>query len=384
MRTGLAITLFVCASTQLIAPAQAQNVDIDRITIRYRVPEVEMMGCGVSGEGSFVVTGGDSIRVFHAPSGALLQQMRPHPRPRDVGEMVMPLSAWVDSKMRSPRIREIVFSPVEKGVFASGGEDGVIRVWKVAHDEPLRVLKDHKSWVNKLAFSPDGRLLASGGSRSKRSNSIGEFRIWDLKTGEILKSKHFYNDQVGCIAFVDNQTIAFANNDMVANKDSAIDFFDIETWQRIRSVSFAPGWATSIVFSPDGKKLIISGGQCVPLDRGSCRPTGRIWIADLQDEQPAKLLPEGPCDYFYSKAVADGAKFVSKTEVAGRSGLVNKIEMRDTDDGRVIWSTKVGNADFLRLNVMPDGKQLVYSTNDSIVFLDAETGKQDRIVWVFH
>ncbi len=66
----------------------------------------------------------------------------------------------------------VVFSP-DGRLLASGGGDKRVRLWDPASGKQRRTLTGHTGWANCVAFSPDGRLLASGGMDKM-------VRLWDL------------------------------------------------------------------------------------------------------------------------------------------------------------------------------------------------------------
>ena len=70
------------------------------------------------------------------------------------------------------RVVAVAFSPDGKTLASAGGEN-VIRLWDLATYKTVRTLEGHTDGVECLAFSPDGKILASG-SRDKT------IRLWEM------------------------------------------------------------------------------------------------------------------------------------------------------------------------------------------------------------
>ncbi|MCA1600297.1 MAG: hypothetical protein LC776_01185, partial [Acidobacteria bacterium] len=83
-----------------------------------------------------------------------------------------------DLKGHGKGVTEVAFSR-DGRLLASGGTDNTIRIWDLATKRELRTLTGHTSNIESIDFSPDSRLLASA------ADDGGTF-LWDTNTGEHL------------------------------------------------------------------------------------------------------------------------------------------------------------------------------------------------------
>jgi WD40 repeat protein len=130
-------------------------------------------------------------------------------------------------------------------------DDTAIKAWDATSGEPIRTSRDAEGAAS-LTYSPDGRTLATIGSR-------GTVRILEAKTWEVL---HVFRDQMDLsehglrIAYSpDGQTLATIGNDGATEKPKPAKLWDAKTGRLLRRLHGHTRVIRAVVFSPDGTRL---------------------------------------------------------------------------------------------------------------------------------
>jgi WD40 repeat protein len=66
-------------------------------------------------------------------------------------------------------------------LLATGASDSTARIWNASNGKELKLLKGHDSGVNDVVFSPDGKVLAT-------ASNDGTVKLWDVASGTVIKS----------------------------------------------------------------------------------------------------------------------------------------------------------------------------------------------------
>lgn len=129
-------------------------------------------------------------------------------------------------------------------MLASGGRDHLIKVWDVENRTLIWTLSGHTSILQCVVFSPDGRMLAG-------SDADGMIRLWDMATGACLRviEAQTSGSVFGLSWHPGGQLLASGDS------DATIRFWDTSSGACIRTLSGHENWVVRVAFSPDGKRL---------------------------------------------------------------------------------------------------------------------------------
>jgi WD40 repeat protein/tRNA A-37 threonylcarbamoyl transferase component Bud32 len=118
-------------------------------------------------------------------------------------------------KVPGEGVQSLGFSPDGK-TLATGGVDGAIRLWDVGTGNAGLILSGHRGPVWSLCFSPDGKTLAagSGPEDAGQLQSVGEVRLWDPVGGQLRAVLSGHGQAVVAVAFSgDGRMLASASLD---------------------------------------------------------------------------------------------------------------------------------------------------------------------------
>ena len=143
-------------------------------------------------------------------------------------------------------VQTIAYSPTTPSLFASAGDNGEIKLWDLQNDT-VTTFRGHTNLVNAMTFSPNGRWLVSG-------SDDYTFRVWDVSQRiEIRHLQHISDRTLSQI-----KSVAFSpNGRLLATAGVHLKLWDTGSWSEIATLRHAE-WVWAVAFSPDGT-LIATG-----------------------------------------------------------------------------------------------------------------------------
>ncbi len=251
----------------------------------------------------------------------------------------------------------VAFSPDGK-LLATGGADGEVRLWQVADGKKLLTFKGHTSWIWSLAFSPDGDTLASG-------SDDYTVRFWNISTGKCCQTLQGHTSQVWSVAFSpEGQTLASSSS------DQTIKLWNVSTGECHQTLQGHTSWVRSVSFSPDGQTLA----------SGSEDHTVKLW--DTNTNQCYKTL-QGHTSQVWSVSYGPGYLLAGRGctnspegQTLASSSSDQTIKLWNVSTGEC-YQTLQGHTSWVRsVSFSPDGQTLVSGSGDHTVKLwDVNTGR---------
>ena len=175
------------------------------------------------------------------------------------GEQLMTLTG------HSNYVNCVAYSPDGK-MLASGSSDHTVKLWNANTGELLATCAGHSAAVRSVAFSPDGKLFASGGE----DNLV---RLWDAHTYQIILT---ITNHSPYLAFSDSLLAIGTGGDMYGRDGGTVQLWNYVTGQMVADL---PKSGNRAAFSPDGKTLATANWR------------GLIQLWNLDDQKPFKSFP---------------------------------------------------------------------------------------------
>jgi WD40 repeat protein len=315
--------------------------------------------------------------------GAVLDLLKQHePRPGEEDLRGFEWHYWdrlshssrLDLKGHSGPVTSVAFSPDGKRL-ASGSSDpfvipsapGEVKVWDAPGGELLLTLKGHTAPVNCVAFSPDGKRLASASGSPLVQNRLGEVKVWDATTGAVLLTLPGHGEGVASVAFSpDGKRLASASggfaHQLNPTKPDELKIWDATTGEILLTLKGHGSGILSVAFSPDGKRLASASHD----------QTVRVWDA-MSGEELLRL--KGHIGSIASVVFSpDGKRLASAGGFEDRT-----VKVWDATSGQETLTLK-GHADGVRsVAFSADGQRLASASVDQTVKVwDATNGRETR------
>jgi len=154
-------------------------------------------------------------------------------------------------------IRSLAFSSDGKHIVSAGESDTTVKIWDAATGYEVSTLREHEGFAYSIAISPSGNQIVTGACCDCDEETIGgTIRVWDIKSGNELMRCN-YSPGVFSVAFSpDGKYIASGGSD----GDRTVKIWDTNSGAEVMTLDGHDGGVGSVVFSPEGKR-ILSGSK---------------------------------------------------------------------------------------------------------------------------
>jgi len=245
---------------------------------------------------------------------------------------------------------KVAWSPDGKRI-ASGGDDDTVQVWDATTGGNVYTYRGHSHAVLAVAWSPDGKRIASGGDDKT-------VQVWDATTGGNVYTYRGHSDHVYAVAWSpDGKRIASGSGfHLISPTHNTVQVWDATTGGNVYTYRRHSHEVVAVAWSPDGKRIA----------SGSWDQTVRVW-----DAANGRTVYTYQGHTYLVNAVAwspDGKRIASGSEDM-------TVQVWDATTGGNVYTYRGHSSSVYAVAWSPDGKRIASGGDDDTVQVwDATTG----------
>jgi WD40 repeat protein len=271
---------------------------------------------------------------------------------------------WWDMAAQTPR-RRFTWTTDSFSGFALSPDGNMIAVadintdemflWDIGTGKAAKLTGKKAGRIQTIAFSPDGRLLASGGYNRA-------IQVWDVRQGKAIREIQG-NPRLGGLLFSPNgKTLA---------SGSPLRLWDAVSGKERSNFDNQAGGDFPLAFSPDGKQLVSAND---PPGR-HVQPLVRLWDATTGKEF---------CRYNGHRTVIGAAAFSPDGKLVASGGVTdedNSVQVWEAATGHLIRRFEGHHSWLFAVVFAADGLTVASSAGDSTILLWDITGRRSDGRW---
>ena len=254
-------------------------------------------------------------------------------------------------------VNRIAFS-LDGRTLASASADRIVKLWETATGREIRLFRGHTAGVTGIAFNPDGQSLAT-------SSDDWSVRLWDATSGREVRIFRGHSGPIADVTFSpDGRSLASAGGEMDHPQTAGdIRIWDVLVREGVRDLYGHASFPTGIAFSPDGKSLASASHD----------QTVRVW--DVMTGRETRVL-RGHDEQVNDVAFHPNGKYLASAGglLFGGKGEIKVWEVSTGQGGLSLPGNPNGVAS---VNFSPDGRLLAASFWDqSVKIYNVHTWKE--------